>query len=49
MNTTMNKTSQSNLLAAALTCALVFTTTATLFAQDEDADKAAAAELAKKL
>jgi len=43
------------LLAAALVCALAFTTTATLFAQDAAAtdqaatDKAAAAELAKKL
>jgi hypothetical protein len=40
---------RSSLLAAALVCGLAFTTTSTLFAQDADADKAAAAELAKKL
>jgi hypothetical protein len=45
---TMKNTRKSNLLAA-LVCGLAFTATATLFAQDADADKAAAAELAKKL
>ena len=45
----MKTVSKPNLLVAALVCALTFATTATLFAQDADADKAAAAELAKKL
>ena len=48
MNTTMNTTQKQNLIAAALVSALAFTTT--LVAQDAATDeKAAAAELAKKL
>lgn len=44
------RTNRTNLLAAVLACALAFVTTTALFAQDAAADdKAAAAELAKKL